>query len=123
MEWGDLNGHVCDDDNRLQVSQAVSLAQDGLFGKACNVLVSQGIAPNCEETWILLVSKHPKNDCPSVPVLPQSDVSLPTSLNLMAILHSVPKLSAAGPSGLRIQHLIDAADFANTYPPVVEESH
>ena len=86
------------------------MAQDGLFGKACNVLVSQGIAPNCGETWNLLVSKHPKNDSPSVPVLPQSDVSLPTSLNVMAILRSFPKLSAAGPSGLRIQHLIDAAE-------------
>ena len=64
------------------MSHAVSLAQDGLFGKACNVLVSQGIAPNCDETWNLLVSKHPKNDSPSVPVLPQSDVSLPTSLTL-----------------------------------------
>ena len=53
------------------MSHAVSLAQDGLFGKACNILVSQGIAPNCDETWNLLVSKHPKNDCPSVPVLPQ----------------------------------------------------
>ena len=70
---------------RLQVSHAVSLTQDGLFGKACNVLVSQG---NCDETWKLLVSKHPKNDCPSVPALTQSDVSLPTSLNLMAILRS-----------------------------------
>ena len=56
------------------------------------------------------MSKHPKNDSPSVPVSPQSDVSLPTSLNLMAILRSFPKLSAAGPSGLRIQHLIDAAE-------------
>ena len=31
-------------------------------------------------------------------------------LNLMAILRSFPKLSAAAPSGLRIQHLIDAAE-------------
>ena len=95
---------------QLQVSHAVSLAQDGLFGKACNILVSQGIAPNCDETWNLLVSKHPKNDCPSAPVLPQSDVSLPTNLNLMAILRSFPKRTAAGPFGLRIQHLIDAAE-------------
>ena len=29
----------------------------------------------------------------------------------MAILRSFPKLSAAGPSGLRIQHLIDAAEI------------
>ena len=51
---------------KLQVSHAVSLAQDGLFGKPCNVLVSEGIAPNCDEIWNLLVSKHPTNDCQSV---------------------------------------------------------
>ena len=101
---------------QLQVSHAVSLAQDGLFGKACNVLVSCGIAPNSDETWNLLVSKHPKSDCPSVPVLPQNDVSLPSSLNFMAILRSFPKLSAVGPSGLRIQHLIDAAEITLQTP-------
>ena len=101
---------------QLQVSHAVSLAQDGLFGKACNVLVSCGIAPNSDETWNLLVSKHPKSDCPSVPVLPQNDVSLPSSLNFMAILCSFPKLSAVGPSGLRIQHLIDAAEITLQTP-------
>ncbi|KAL5484475.1 hypothetical protein EMCRGX_G020985 [Ephydatia muelleri] len=104
------------DSGQLQVSHAVSLSQDGLFGKACNVLVSCGIAPNSDETWNLLVSKHPKSDCPSVPGLPQNDVSLPSSLNLMAILHSFPKLSAAGPSGLRIQHLIDAAEITLQTP-------
>eukprot|EP00731_Ephydatia_muelleri_P023174 Em0015g757a len=104
------------DSGQLQVSHAVSLSQDGLFGKACNVLVSCGIAPNSDETWNLLVSKHPKSDCPSVPGLPQNDVSLPSSLNLMAILRSFPKLSAAGPSGLRIQHLIDAAEITLQTP-------
>ena len=44
---------------RLQVSQAVSLAQDGLFGKACNVLVSQGIL-------LLTVRKLGTFWCPSI---------------------------------------------------------
>ena len=58
----------------------------------------------------LLVSKHPSCTCPSVPDTPHTDFKLPLTLNLMAILRSFPKLTAAGPSGLRIQHLKNAAE-------------
>ena len=34
----------------------------------------------------------------------------------MAILHSFPKDTACGPSGLRIQHLIEAAEVALQFP-------
>ena len=34
----------------------------------------------------------------------------------MAILRSFPKLTAAGPSGLRIQHIIDAAEVQQQTP-------
>eukprot|EP00731_Ephydatia_muelleri_P039251 Em1273g1a len=78
---------------KQQITSAISLAQDGLYSKACQTLVSSDLAPNNDETWRLLVTKHPKAE-----------------INLMAILRSFPKLTAAGPSGLRIQHLIDAAE-------------
>ena len=44
-----------DDTVKKRVSSAASLAQDGLFAKACQVLVSPGLAPNNAETWNLLV--------------------------------------------------------------------
>ena len=47
------------------VASAISLAKDGLYGKACQMLTSQGIAPDDDNTWNLLVSKHPHGDCPS----------------------------------------------------------
>ena len=88
------------------VSSAIQLAQEGLYGKACQVLVSSGVAPNNDVTWQLLVSSA----CPTVPIVPEIDLPIPRDLNILAILRSFPKLTAAGPSGLRIQHLIDAAE-------------
>ena len=35
---------------------------------------------------------------------------IPHDLNLKAVLRSFPKLTSAGPSGLRIQHIIDASE-------------
>ena len=95
---------------RKKLTSAISLAQDGLYGKACQTLTSSGVAPNNPTTWNLLVSKHPSCTCPSVPDTPHTDFKLPSTFNLMAILRSFPKLTAARPSGLRIQHLIDAAE-------------
>ena len=95
---------------KQQVTSAISLAQDGLYSKACQTLVSPGLAPNNEETWRLLETKHPKSECPTAPIPFDSSTSIPSEINLMANLRSFPKLTAAGPSGLRIQHLIDAAE-------------
>ena len=98
--------HAKDSSSKQQVISAISLAQDGLYGKACQALVSSGVAPYSEETWKLLPTKHPKCE----PTAPEFDVSIPSSVNIMAILRSFPKLTAAGPTGLRVQHLIDVAD-------------
>ena len=59
-----------DDTVKKRVNSAISLVQDGLFGKACQVLVSPGLALNNAETWKHLVAKHPECPCPSVPNLP-----------------------------------------------------
>ena len=100
-----------DDTVKKRVNSAISLAQDGLYGKACQVLVSPGLAPNNAETWKLLVAKHPECPCPSVPNLPPTvDTVIPHDFNLKAVLRSFPKLTSAGPSGLRIQHIIDASE-------------
>ena len=89
---------------------SISLAQDGLYGKACQALVSSGVAPNSEKTWKLLFTKHPKCEHPITPTAPEFDVAILSSVNIMAILRSFPKLTAAGHTGLRVQRCIDAAD-------------
>ena len=64
---------------KKRVGSAISLAQDGLFGKACQVLVSPGVAPpNNYKTWRVLVDKHPERACPSVPTFDSSRYCYPT---------------------------------------------
>ena len=55
------------------------------------------------------MDKHPECPCPAVHTLLSMDTVIPHDLNLMAVLRSFPKLTSAGPSGLRIQHIIDAS--------------
>eukprot|EP00731_Ephydatia_muelleri_P016355 Em0009g779a len=93
------------------VQTAVSLAREGLLSKACQTLSSSGLAPDNNTTWNLLVSKHPKGTPPTPPSAPLlAAPHLPPNFNIMAVLHSFPKDTACGPSGLRIQHLIEAAE-------------
>ena len=99
-------------DSKTNISSAISRARRGLLGKACRLLVSSGIAPNDEVTWQLLQSKHPTGPTPTpspVSEAPRADL-LPGSFDILAILRSFSKDTACGPSGLRIQHLLDAAE-------------
>ena len=45
----------------------------------------------------------------SSPLIPSTPATIGPYFNMFAILHSFPTDTAAGPSGLRIQHLLDAA--------------
>ncbi|KAL5502702.1 hypothetical protein EMCRGX_G009517 [Ephydatia muelleri] len=84
------------------VQTAVSLAREGLLSKACQVLTSSGLAPTIIPhgiSWSRSIPKAP-------PPLGNS--------SHMAPLHSFPKDTACGPSGLRIQHLIEAAEVPLT---------
>ena len=105
--------HPIEDPGRRKVASAISLAQDGFYGKACQILTSSGVAPNSDDTWKLLITKHPSNACPAIP-LPSTCNTFPPNVCLMDILRSFPKMTVAGPSGLRIQHLIDAAEVPLT---------
>ena len=104
------NRQTTESDRR--VHYAISKARKGLLGKTCKVLTSSGTAPNTPETWDLLCRKHPMGPVPPSPVvtLPTESLSLPPDFNVMAVLHQFPRDVASGPSGLRIQHLIEAAE-------------
>ena len=80
-----------------------------MFGKACGILLSAGIAPNNDYTWKLLLSKHTSCPPPHVPQVTTAPISIGPDFNILGILQSFPQGSAAGPSGLRIQNLLDAA--------------
>ena len=82
-----------------------------MFGKACNILLSAGLAPNNDATWQLLLSKHPSCPPPVVPQVPSTPLSVEPDFDILGALHSFSKGTAAGPSGLRVQHLLDAASI------------
>ena len=98
-------------DHAKVVCKAISLAREGLFGKACQVLTSSGVAPNNETTWKLLQAKHPEGPLPMLPpVHTLAGAILPPDFNVLTILKSFSKATACGPSGLCIQHLLNAAE-------------
>ena len=68
-----------------------------------------GLAPNTDVTWQLLLSKHPSCPLPTAPLMPSESTVLGPDFNIMATLQSFPLGTAAGTSGLHIQHLLDAA--------------
>ena len=66
-----------------------------------------GIAPNNDATWQLLKAKNPASEIPIIPYVLAGSISLDPNFDIGAVLRSFPKDTAAGPSGLRIQHLFD----------------
>ena len=87
-----------------------------MFGKACKVLESNGLAPNNDATWQLLQSKHPSCPPPVASNVNTIPISVGPGFDILSTLRSFPKCTAAGPSGLRIQHLLDAALIPITTP-------
>ena len=73
-----------------------------MTGKACQMLLSGGIAPNNDTTWCLLKAKHPS--CP--PPMTSEPITLSPSFNILSILRSLPKGTSPGPSGLSVQHIL-----------------
>ena len=76
-----------------------------------------GLAPNNETTWNLLLSKHPASQLDSIPEITQEPIlSLGSDFNILSVLRSFPKDTGAGPSGLLVQHLLDVSSTALLTP-------
>ena len=97
---------------RNLIDFAVSLSHEGMFAKACRILVSSGLASNNEDMWKLIREKQPEGPLPIIPETTSAQsISLNDDFDVYNILKSFPKGTAAGPSGLRVQHLLDAASI------------
>eukprot|EP00731_Ephydatia_muelleri_P021465 Em0014g56a len=92
-----------------EISSAISLGRSGLMGKACRILLSSGIAPSNSTTLNLLQSKNLSCPHPTIPDIASNPITLGPSFDILHILRSFTKGTSAGPSGLSIQHLLDAA--------------
>ena len=92
-------------------NSAIALARKGSLGKACQVLTSSGIAPNNDSTFQLPLDKHPQGPVPvPLALVATGNNIIPQDFDLLSVLRSFPKASACGPSGLCIQHILDAAE-------------
>ena len=63
---------------RNLIDFAVSLSHEGMFAKACRILVSSGLAPNNEDTWKPLRENHPEGP---LPIIPETTSAQSISLN------------------------------------------
>ena len=109
--------HQKQQEKNEKVKNSVALAREGLLGNACQVLTSAGIAPNNNETWELIQSKHPKGPPPIPPAPSNPPIPiLSKDFSIIMVLRSFPKSTACGPSGLRIQQILDTAEVPLQYP-------
>ena len=78
--------HSDDSISRNVIDFAVLLSHDGMFVKACGILVSSGLAPNCDDTWKLLRDKHPEGPLPMIPETTSPSISLKDDFDVYNIL-------------------------------------
>lgn len=97
--------------------RAEALCREGFDRKACASLISSGILPESRTTRDEIKKLHPQSSPPNCPELS----SLPTAEDIPMqvvekVLRSFPLDSAPGPSGLRVQHLLEALTPAARAP-------
>lgn len=89
---------------------ATNLAREGFDRKACAALVSSGLCPPSSQTAEALRALHPQQPAPPVPRLNDLPLAPEIAPALVArCLRAFPADTAPGPTGLRVQHLKDAA--------------
>lgn len=89
---------------------ATSLAREGFDRKACAASVSNGLCPPTAETVEALRALRPQQPPPPVPALNDLPLAPEVAPDLVArCLRAFPADTAPVPSGLRVQHLKDAA--------------
>ena len=86
---------------------AIGLAREGFDRKACAALLSKGLCPPTAATAEALRALHPQQPPPTAVVMNDLPVAreIAPSRDASGLL---PSETAPGPSGLRVQHLMDA---------------
>ena len=102
---------VSDEYKRLR---AEALTREGLDGKACSALLSKGLIEPSRQSAGKVRALHPAAAVP--PRRPLAEAALPPHVApavVSKMLRAFPQGTAPGPSGLRVQHLLDACTLAN----------
>ena len=87
------------------VERAQNLGQEGLFTKSLQALVSNGLAEHTQATLEEMKQKHPFSPPPTVPEVDARQMAF-SPTQVLEAAKSFHKSTAAGPSGLRIEHLL-----------------
>ena len=94
--------------------RAETLAREGLDGKACAALCSTGLVSPSDATAAKVEDLHPRKPPPQR--TPASELVWPVTISSEDVhrnLRGFPKGTAPGPTGLRIQHFLEACTLAN----------
>ena len=92
----------------LRATNARRALQEGHYHKAIQSLSSLSLADTSDDTFHVLLAKHPQSPPPHLPPDPvPAPITVPESLVLHSI-KSFPPGPAPGPSGLRAEHLKEA---------------
>ena len=93
---------------QLRMRRAVALAAEGFDRKACAALLSRGVCEEIDENVQRLRELHPEAPLPACPAPAELPMSIEITTEMVeSALRSFPRDSAAGPSGLRAQHMVD----------------
>ena len=66
---------------------------------------------NCYLQAEIFTIQHPLSDPPAIPATSTAPaIHVPPDFSISGKLRSFPKATTCGPSGLRVQHLLDAVD-------------
>ena len=100
-------GRVLSDEQKRDF--ATSLAREGFDRKACAALLSQGLCDPSPSTVAALHSLHPIAAVPTSPALEGLPLAPALAVDGVArALRHFPAETAPGPTGLRVQHVLDA---------------
>ena len=87
---------------RKVINSAVSLGHSGMTGKPAKCFYPVVLHQ-------ILKGKHPSCPPPVAPKVTSDPITLSPAFPILPVLRSFPKDTSAGPSGLSVQHLLDAA--------------
>jgi len=116
--WEDLPAprapRASDNCESTRQRRAEALAREGLDGKACAALTAPGLKGDDRNTLEELRALHPRASLPPRS-LPHT-LALPPEVSadlVLKMLRSFPTGTAPGPTGLRVQRLLEALTLAN----------
>ncbi|KAJ9458089.1 hypothetical protein DIPPA_34838 [Diplonema papillatum] len=112
-----------DDLDGPTVRQVIKRARDRCYSRAVSALSAAQTAPSDEATLAQLRDLHPAaEEWQGDPAMQIPNVARPAPSAVRRLLKKMPKGTAAGPSGLSAQHLLDLWDSSGSFKEAVADA-